>query len=573
MALRSGGVGRESAGELATVRSPQSSSVIDVDEGEDSLFSAVNPLSTLQKGEFGTQFEQPFLYIEDQFRVLYTEEEESSVVASYAGVVIGALPELYDLDKDRTRLLATTHLLSFVSELCLNLKKYPTLLFDVLFAMFVVASGSENDAQILDGNGGGGSGRRTSMIAVNTKDFNRRGSMIIAAPESPGQVSGTVSTSNSSASYFSHANMLVFLKLVATLQPRSLYGVLCSTENYSLDDAIILCRERRVFDSSSYLLERVGDITGALDVALNEFTNCCSRLGSDVAVLMAQNNSAIGGNLSVLSSPMELAYFKKAMGTALKAMETSDSSVPVTSSTSISSVAHISGTTAGPPSRERTQSGGVISTAGTGAHTAALELLDTLVKLPSFSDAVYALNFSMRLCATHSSKVNHTMWFKVLDHTLGERAKHQVTSSAKSSIKKPPSEEYITDEICSSFVGELIQCLMSRMLATGGVNPQDIVRRITQEQAMRGSRFSEFKEVFIGMVESHSFELFMYETVVQLHTQDLSSLQRKRIQAKRSAVRVDPNKPKGDVGDDESPEIAIESKLQPIDESGGSKHR
>ena len=33
-----------------------------------------------------------------------------------------------------------------------------------------------------------------------------------------------------------------------------------------------------------------------------------------------------------------------------------------------------------------------------------------------------------------------------------------------------------------------MQYLMSRMLAAGGVDPQDIVRRVTQEQAMRGSR-------------------------------------------------------------------------------------
>lgn len=49
-------------------------------------------------------------------------------------------------------------------------------------------------------------------------------------------------------------------------------------------------------------------------------------------------------------------------------------------------------------------------------------------------------------------------------------------------------------------------------------------------------RFSEFKEVLIGMVESHSFELFLYETVVDLHAHDLSVLQQKRVRAKVKAA-------------------------------------
>ena len=96
-------------------------------------------------------------------------------------------------------------------------------------------------------------------------------------------------------------------------------------------------------------------------------------------------------------------------------------------------------------------------------------------------------------------------------------------------VESPKSKELnIPYEICSLVLGELMQWLMSRMLGAG-VSPQDIVRRITQEQALRGSRFSEFKEVLIGMVESHSFELSMYETVVSLHEYDLFLLQRNRI--------------------------------------------
>jgi hypothetical protein len=90
------------------------------------------------------------------------------------------------------------------------------------------------------------------------------------------------------------------------------------------------------------------------------------------------------------------------------------------------------------------------------------------------------------------------------------------------------SDDSLSDELCTVVLGELMQLLMSRMLASG-VAAQDIVRRITQDQAVRGSRFSEFKEVMMNMVESHSFELSLYETVVALHSADLIGMQKKRM--------------------------------------------
>lgn len=61
------------------------------------------------------------------------------------------------------------------------------------------------------------------------------------------------------------------------------------------------------------------------------------------------------------------------------------------------------------------------------------------------------------------------------------------------------------------------------------------------------------------MVESHSFELFMYETVVQLHEQDLSALQVKRVTAKRSGTRFDPNLPRVVDSDDDDIETEGEN--------------
>jgi hypothetical protein len=121
-----------------------------------------------------------------------------------------------------------------------------------------------------------------------------------------------------------------------------------------------------------------------------------------------------------------------------------------------------------------------------------------------------------------------------------EKAAAAVNKTQKSATNTPVapvagSIQSMAFDISSTILGELMQTLMSRMLGAG-VSPQDIVRRITQEQALRGSKFSEFKEVMIGMVESHSFELSMYETVVKLHTHDLFTLQRSRMKQRVSIL-------------------------------------
>lgn len=46
---------------------------------------------------------------------------------------------------------------------------------------------------------------------------------------------------------------------------------------YSLDDTLTLCQERNVADATAYLLERKGDVTGALSLALRTLS---SRLAS-----------------------------------------------------------------------------------------------------------------------------------------------------------------------------------------------------------------------------------------------------------------------------------------------------
>ena len=90
-------------------------------------------------------------------------------------------------------------------------------------------------------------------------------------------------------------------------------------------------------------------------------------------------------------------------------------------------------------------------------------------------------------------------------------------------------------ELVGLVVGQALKVFMSQMGRT--VPSQDIVRRITQEEMM-GSRFSEFKDVMISMVDSYSYEIALYKTCLRITTSDLLLLRAKRMKHKHRGVRT-----------------------------------
>ncbi|KAL3802605.1 hypothetical protein HJC23_011929 [Cyclotella cryptica] len=63
----------------------------------------------------------------------------------------------------------------------------------------------------------------------------------------------------------------MYLSLMARFQPDLVYSYLASNRNYRLEDALKLCQDRRITDASAYLLERMGDVSGALKLMLQTF--------------------------------------------------------------------------------------------------------------------------------------------------------------------------------------------------------------------------------------------------------------------------------------------------------------
>lgn len=68
---------------------------------------------------------------------------------------------------------------------------------------------------------------------------------------------------------------------------------------YSLDDTLALCQERGVADATAYLLERKGDVTGALALALRTLS---SRLASLRAALQAASLRDVAAEMAFMNA-------------------------------------------------------------------------------------------------------------------------------------------------------------------------------------------------------------------------------------------------------------------------------
>ena len=102
-------------------------------------------------------------------------------------------------------------------------------------------------------------------------------------------------------------------------------------------------------------------------------------------------------------------------------------------------------------------------------------------------------------------------------------------------ISSGSAVEEFSRDIMGLVVGYALKDFMGHM--SSHVPSQDIVRRITQEQ-MIGSRFAEFKDVMISMVDSYSYELSLYQTYLRINTEDIIRLRAQRMKQKVSCVSV-----------------------------------
>jgi hypothetical protein len=80
-------------------------------------------------------------------------------------------------------------------------------------------------------------------------------------------------TSNESAMYSNNAAitsdvLVLYIKLLAKYNPENVYFYLVSHDNYPLDSCLKICQDAKLTEATIYLLERTGDVSGALALQL-----------------------------------------------------------------------------------------------------------------------------------------------------------------------------------------------------------------------------------------------------------------------------------------------------------------
>lgn len=96
-------------------------------------------------------------------------------------------------------------------------------------------------------------------------------------------ISGDLSKVDSVIAQELSANLTVdhhhtYLLLMTKFEPDIVYQYLSSNQNYRLNDALKLCQDRNITDASAYLLERMGDVSGALKLMLETLDTCMITL-------------------------------------------------------------------------------------------------------------------------------------------------------------------------------------------------------------------------------------------------------------------------------------------------------
>ena len=70
----------------------------------------------------------------------------------------------------------------------------------------------------------------------------------------------------------------LFVQLMCEFEPEKVYEHLRRMENCDIKATIALCRKYQISDASAYLLERTGDVEGALNLMLEAFTATTKEL-------------------------------------------------------------------------------------------------------------------------------------------------------------------------------------------------------------------------------------------------------------------------------------------------------
>ncbi|KAF4324050.1 hypothetical protein BBO99_00002310 [Phytophthora kernoviae] len=267
-----------------------------------------------------------------------------------------------------------------------------------------------------------------------------------------------------------------FVRLLCEFEPAGVFPYLESHDSYKVDACLRLCKEFVITDAEAYLLERTGDVTGALTLILQSLEQKLKILKPALR----------GYNASAASS----------------------------SSTGTSDVL-------------ASAAGGSGGTGGVGALTSSDRIIDSVQE---GKDAMKTLEVALTMCQRNSLRNRdeqaEKLWFTLLDKLLRIQNSVKRSLGSKSSSRNVPvtrthnSGGNSGHGAMTAFqvaLNEMIRFILERM--SSSVSLKSILFKITNEHG-RGA-FGDFRPTIFGMLDTYNYEQNIYQTANGLISVDL----------------------------------------------------
>lgn len=95
-----------------------------------------------------------------------------------------------------------------------------------------------------------------------------------------------------------------YIELMCQLEPNHVYQYLPTTDNYRLDRVLALCEKYQVTDATAWILERMGDIAGALKLILHALQDRVERV---IATKGETSDRSFQGTLGKITGVLKIA--------------------------------------------------------------------------------------------------------------------------------------------------------------------------------------------------------------------------------------------------------------------------
>lgn len=265
-----------------------------------------------------------------------------------------------------------------------------------------------------------------------------------------------------------------FIELACTFEPTIVYQFVRTHEAYHLDRMLDLCKARGIVDATAYLLERAGDVQGALNILVD-----CMKLNIKV-LTDAMNESS--NNLDVSRIP-----------------------------------------------ENRNNSAVLLQMCFPDTNHRAHLAFNTIDRI---------LNMSTSMCQRNSRKSDpeaEAMWYSVLrtlfepHHATKVAVKVAISDGRPESMMKYLNEDQDIDVtkvprtlaptlVFQFVIGDLMARLLRDMVIS--VSLTSLIQNLISSQE-NGAEFGELKDVMMTMVETYAYERVLMETVNRLVSRDM----------------------------------------------------